>query len=264
VHQIKHNLIVYTTISSLVIIVSGTGLLAPNFYQNRFNEITIYEIAGQDIVSLMVGVIFLLCVLMSKKIRIFSVVAAGLLIYTTYTYAYFAFGLISNYLYIVYFIIICLSFYSLLSILLAAKDDFTFPETKYPRKAISVYLIFIVVVVGIIDSKDIILKTIISSSSLSSKGVFYILDLCFLFPGIIIAAVNNFQKKFLGLLFSGAFLIKTIALMPALILSDLLHYLNYGYFIDLSFDIIAMVIMLSGIAFYYLYSSGYKKHLEQT
>jgi hypothetical protein len=43
-----------------------------------------------------------------------------------------------------------------------------------------------------------------------------------------------------------------------LILSDALHYVNTGTFIDLSFDIIAFVVMCSAIFFFRLYSKNYQ------
>jgi hypothetical protein len=259
--QITSNKVVLIVISLLVILASSMGIFVNDFYLHRMNEITTFEIAGQDIVSLIIGTLFLFVVIVPKKIKLYSVVITGFLIYTTYIYSYFAFGLINSRIYMIYILIMGLSFYSLLSILLAAKNEVAVTNPAYPGKTISIYLIVIVALVGIIDSKDVISNTLFSTKGINTQGSFYMLDLAFLFPGMVIAAILNIRGSFIGLLFSGAFLIKTIVLMPALILSDYLHYLNNGFFVDFSFDMIALVIMMSAIAVYCLYYRAVKKSL---
>ena len=257
--HIKTNKVILLVIALLVILASLLGLLVPDFYANRNNTITTFEIAGQDIVSLASGVLLLWLVLMSKKVKIFQVIVAGLLVYTTYTYAYFAFGLIVSKIYVVYLAITGLSFFSIVSILIALQNVDREGVSR-GRKSISVYLIIVVALVGIIDCKDIIFKTILSNSEMNTKGIFYVLDLAFLFPAMVITAVMNFKGRVIGVFFTGAFLIKTIALMPALILSDILHYANKGVFVDFSFDVIAFIVMISAIIFYCLYH----KDMEST
>jgi len=193
--------------------------------------------------------------LLPKKTPLTSVVTAGLLVYTAYIYAYFLFGLLVTPLFVIYLVITSISFYALAGMLteLAGKSDL---PVNPAQKWVSGYLIFIVVVVGIIDGTDIIGKTILSKGAMTTQGAFYYLDLAFLFPGMVIAAVLNLRGKSIGRFFSGAFLVKTIALMPALILSDVLHYVNTGTFVDLSFDVIALVVMCSAIFFFRLYSKN--------
>ena len=121
------------------------------------------------------------------------------------------------------------------------------------------YLIFIVVLVGIIDGTGIIANTVFSQGAMTTQGAFYYLDLAFLFPAMVIAAVMNMKGSVIGRFFSGAFLVKTIALMPALILSDVLHYINTGAFVDLTFDGIAFGVMCSAIFFFWLYYRDMRK-----
>jgi hypothetical protein len=250
--HLKINNKVLLAISLLVILASSLGLWAPDFYASRNNAITTYEIAGQDIISLASGALLLLLVVASKRVKIFPVIAAGLLVYTTYTYAYFLFGLVVSKIYVVYLVITGLSFYSIVSMLVALQGSAD-EEANSKQKSISTYLIIIVVLVGIIDGKDIIARTIGSNGVMDTKGAFYILDLAFLFPAFVIAAVMNIKGRIIGRFFTGAFLIKTVALMPALILSDILHYINRGVFVDFAFDVIAFVVMISAIFFYGLY-----------
>lgn len=239
-------------VSLLVILSSAMGLLVPEFYASRNNAITTFEIAGQDIVSLACGVLLLLFVAASKRGMISSIVITGLLIYTTYTYAYFAFGIITSKIFILYLLIAGLSFYSIISTVLGLTG-IADQEANSIQKAASIYMIAVVALVGLIDGRDIIARTIGTSLMLDPKGAYYVLDLAFLFPGMAIAAVMNMKGQMLGRFFTGAFLVKTITLMPALILADFLHYANKGAFVDLGFDVIAFVVLVTAATFYWLY-----------
>ncbi len=250
--QIKTNRPVLLVIASLVILASLLGLFTPGFYANRNNAITTFEIAGQDIVSLASGAFLFLIVLVAKRTKLFPVIVAGLLIYTAYTYAYFLFGLVVSKIFVVYLVITGLSFYALVAMLMALPGIGGVMVDSRSR-AISIYLIVVIALVGILDSKDIIDQTVLASGTLDPRGAFYVLDLVFLFPAIGIAAVLNIRGQMTGRFFTGAFLIKTITLMPALILSDVLHYANRGVFVDFAFDVIAFVVMVSAIVYYYIY-----------
>ena len=252
-NHIKPNKPVMLTISLLVIVVSAAGLFIPAFYSARDNAMTTYEIAGQDAISLVCGLVLLGLSLLTKQGRLVPVIIAGLLVYTTYIYAYFLFGLLVTPLFVIYLLITGLSFYSLVGILIRLANNPDIPVTR-AQKWVSGYLVFIVIVVGIIDGTDIVGNTILSNGAMTTQGAFYYLDLAFLFPGMVLAAVLNLRGKHVGRFFSGAFLIKTIALMPALILSDVLHYVYTGTFVDLSFDVIAAVVMCSAVFFFWLYS----------
>lgn len=250
---IKLNTWILLGISFLVIFSSLLGLCMPDFYIARENAMTTYEIAGQDFISLSCGLVLFVFALSPKVGKIISVAIAGLLVYTAYIYAYFLFGLLVTPLFVVYILITSLSFYSLVGLLISLEGSKNV-SVSTAQKWVSGYLIFVVIMVGIIDGTDIVSNTIFSKGIMTTQGAFYYLDLAFLFPGMVLAAIWNWKGKVIGRFFSGAFLIKTIALMPALILSDALHYLNTGAFVDLSFDIIAFVVMCTAIFFFRMYA----------
>lgn len=250
---VKLNKPVLLTISLLVIVVSAAGLFAPAFYAARDNAMTTYEIAGQDAISLVCGLVLLALSLLPKQGRLVPVIIAGLLVYTAYIYAYFLFGLLVTPLFLLYLLITGLSFYSLLSLLVSAAAGADVHITT-GQKWVSGYLIFVVVLVVGIEVPDILSNTVFAQGAMTPQDAFYYLDLAILFPGMVIAAILNLRGKPVGCFFSGAFLVKTIALMPALILSDVLHYMNTGAFVDLSFDVIAAVVMCSAIFFFWLYA----------
>ncbi len=256
---VRPNKSLLLTISLLVIAVSAAGLFIPDFYSARDNAMTTYEIAGQDAISLACGLLLLAVNLLPKKTQLTGVVTAGLLVYTAYIYAYFLFGLLVTTFFPVYLVITGMSFYSLLGMLMSAAAGTDVSCTR-GQKWVSGYLIFIVALVTVIDGTDVISNTVFSKGAMTTQGAFYYLDLAFLFPGMVIAAVLNLRGKHVGRFFSGVFLIKTIALMPALILSDVLHYVYTGAFVDLSFDVIAAVVMCSAVFFFWLYAIDSQAH----
>ena len=221
----KHELFIFGTISLLTILVSAIGLFSDNFYSFRLNDMTTFEIAGQDIISLLIGVVFFISIFLYKHSLVNKVIIPGILVYCSYTYSYFLFGMLSNKYYLAYFLIVGLSFYSLLLFFYRIARADKNIEHIYHRKIISLYIVFIIIIVAIIDLKDVVYNTIINDNCIKTKGSFYILDLVFLFPGMVISSILNLKKKYLGFIFSGIFLIKTIVLMPALILSDVLHFI---------------------------------------
>ena len=87
----------------------------------------------------------------------------------------------------VYLVITGLSFYSLLNLLTSAAAGADIANST-GQKWVSGYLIFIVVLVGMIDGTDIISNTVFSKGAMTPKDAFYYLDLAFLFPGMVIAA----------------------------------------------------------------------------
>jgi hypothetical protein len=251
--QLKIKNKILLTVSGLVILASALGLWAPDFYAARDNVMTTYEIAGQDAISLACGLLLLVLALLPKKGTVSAVIVTGLLVYTTYIYAYFLFGLLVTPIFAIYLMITGLSFYMLLGVLTGLAGSADVPVTT-AQKWVSGYLIFIVVLVSFIDGSDIIANTVFSKGAMTTQGAFYYLDLAFLFPAMVIAAVMNLKGRVIGRFFSGAFLVKTIALMPALILSDVLHYINIGTFVDPGFDGIALGVMCSAVYFFGLYA----------
>lgn len=250
-------------IDLLTTFVSMSGILDQNIYANRQNSISLYEIKGQDIVTLIVGLLLFINLLLIKKNETMMKIIAclGFLAYIIYMYAYVCFGVISNTLFIFDLTILSLSVYCFIFLLnkLYKNSDYLTITPKYPRIQVSVFIVIIVLLVSFMEIKEIIVKTIFNNSFISTKSVFMIQDLCFLFPAMIIAAILNIKKKTFGVLLTGVFLVKTIVLMPAIIISDVLYFLNKSVFIDLSFDIISLVITMTSLVFFIFYQRGIEK-----
>jgi hypothetical protein len=240
--------------SVLVIGLSVYGLLGTNPYLLRTNKMTTFEINGQDIVSLVIGVVIFLLSIPKNVSNHQRSLKLGCLVYISYTYAYYAFSLVTSKLYILYLVVLSISFFLLiLHTLEFIKNDRVIDRKKYTNRSISIYIFLVVGIVGIMDLKELIVQTITNPIEMNSQIIFCVLDLALLFPAMVIAAYLNLKRRLFGIYFLGIFLVKTIALMPALILSDLLHYINLGTFVDSIFDIIAIIVLCSAIVFYRLY-----------
>ncbi len=61
---------------------------------------------------------------------------------------------------------------------------------------------------------------------------------------------------------TGSAIAPVLRMMPALIIADILHFLGKGSFIDFTFDIIAFLIMMSSVVFWWLYCSKFR-HLPR-
>jgi hypothetical protein len=252
--NIKYYLALITTITTLVL--SLFSLTFQNIYAARINRITEYELMGQDIVTAMISAVFL-CIILFKdyqKIKI-KIVWLGCILYLFYIYAYFSFGGISSVFYLAYIAITGLTLFLFFFILIDIIKNNQLPNIakNYPRKSMSVFFFISILLIAVIEIQELILKTIVLSEQLNPFYVFYVLDLAIIFPLIVITSVLNLMKADWGYLFSGVALIKIVTILPAVIFNDVFHRLYTGSFLDLPFDIIALVITLIASIFLILY-----------
>lgn len=254
-----YNNLVLLSISVLVIGSTIYGLLGKDIYALRLNNMTIFELYGQDIFSLIIGIgLFVLSFIKISTITK-KVLEIGFLVYISYIYAYFSFGLLVSKIYILYLVILAFSFYLLMMRTIEIyKNDKVIEKDNYQNKSTSVYIFVIVGIVTIMDIKELVLRSIITTIQINPQIVFCVLDLSFLFPAMVISSILNIKRRLFGIIMLGVFLIKTIALMPAIILSDILHYINLGTYIDSTFDIIASFILLSAVVFFIIHISKIK------
>jgi hypothetical protein len=197
-------------------------------------------------------VVFICIIILNdfRKVKV-KTIWLGFLMYIFYIYAYFSFGGISSVFYLLYIGIMGLSLFLFITIFLdiIQCDSLPIVKSNYPRKSISFYLFFCILIIGSKDIVDIALKTIFNPNIINPFFAFYVLDLGIIFPLIIIAAILNIRKTAMGYLLTGIALIKIITILPAVIFNDVFHKVFVGHFIDLPFDIIAFVITMTGVAF---------------
>jgi len=211
---------------------------------------------GQDVVTATVSMLFI-CIILFKDQREIKtkIIWLGGLLYLFYIYAYFAFGGVSSVFYLLYIAITGLTFFLIVFLLadIAKNNQFPRAAENYPRKWISVFFFASISIMAIIEIQELVSKTIILQAQLNPYYVFYVIDLAIVFPMIVITAVLNLKKTDWGTLFSGVALLKIVTILPAVIFNDIFHRLYTGFFLDLSFDIIALVITLIAAVLLSLY-----------
>jgi hypothetical protein len=248
-------------VSALSLCISIASIIFGQLYTERLNTITQFELLGQDIVTAIVSAIFIYIVIFKDFSRIkIKVIWLGLLMYLFYIYAYFSFGGISSIFYLLYLVIAGISLYLFFFILgdIVKIKQLPLAKKKYPRVFISAFLILCVFIVTSIEVVELVKKTIINQEAINPFYVFYVLDLVIVFPFIVIASVLNYRKSSFGYLLSGIALIKVITILPAVIFNDIFHKIYVCYFLDLTFDIIAIIISLLGIYLFIRYLKGIK------
>jgi hypothetical protein len=243
----------------LVVSVSLVGIIYQQVYELKRNSIALNELLGQDIVTCIVGLIMLFSFLppgnKNTKTRITGL---GGLLYCIYIYAYFCFSLIITPFYIIYVVILGLSFYCFIFNLLEIRNANLEIKTGsvYPRKSISAMLTLTAILMIAVEIKDLITRTVLVPGEIDSYDLFYVLDLVLVFPGMIIAAVLNLRNNFWGIIFSGILLFKIITLLPGIILGDLINWFQTGTFLSPVFMVFSMVITAAAGILFIVYWKG--------
>jgi hypothetical protein len=243
-------------LSIITLLISGFSLFNQQVYAERMNRITLFELQGQDVVTTFISLFLVAFIPFTdlKKAKIRAVVI-GCLAYLFYIYAYFSFGVITGIFYFLYIVITGLSFYCIIWMFtkIASDGQIITVSEKYPRKAISIFLFLSIAMVTGIEIRDIMVFTILQNNAINPFYVFYILDIGIVFPGIIISSILNLRRKAWGYLLSGISLIKVSTILPAVLFNDIFHWIATRYFIDLSFDVIALIITMIAVFFLIIY-----------
>lgn len=189
---------------------------------------------AQDIVTLILGIPSMLfsLFLIEKKNKKGIFLLTGTIGYFLYTYASYAFLLMYNSFYLVYVVIMALSFYDFIlciSVLntYKLKDQFS---NQFPKKSLSIFLYITGFMVGFMWLGKI-LPTFISKSAplglehYSTLGI-QTLDLGIVVPACLVTGYLLNKEKQFGYLFSIVLIIKAVTLTAAvstMIISMKLH-----------------------------------------
>jgi len=192
-----------------VIIVSYSGLIIPNIYSRETMSWTTQAIC-QDAINLFLIAPFLIItsILAYRKNTIAYYLWSGGIIYLCYTYVIYCFDIHFNNLFILYCLILGLSFYSLMYFLFShmTKVDTVSFRSNLQIKSVSIYLLTISCLFIFLWLSEIIPATLNNPipKTVIKIGTFtnpiQILDLSILLPGFIIISLLNLKRKSLGLL----------------------------------------------------------------
>lgn len=206
-----------TISSGLILIFAGVasflGILNSDLYHDNSFVKTVWQ-ANDWITFLFVIPSLLIVMLLSKKMKAKAVLVwLGLLSYFFYNYAFYLFGAVFNSMFLLYVFICALSFYSMLGICSTLPvHEFNFePRTT---KWVSIFLIMLCIMLCLIEIPpciNFIVKGEIPQLNLITghpTNIVYALDLTFIVPAMLIAAILNFKKNVWGGIFSLIMLVK--------------------------------------------------------
>ena len=203
-------------LSILTAIVSYAGI----FIQSTYSRETISYAAqgiGQDIVNLFIVVPILLITsyFAYRKSKLGLLIWSGAISYLTYSYTIYCFGLHFNNLFVIYCIILGLSFYSLAYFVTSSlqKNVSEWFSKKISTKSTGIFLIIIAVLFYFIWLSEIIPaimmneipKSIIESGLLINPV--HVLDLAICLPALIITGIALIKKRKAGFLLAPTMLI---------------------------------------------------------
>lgn len=202
----------YLSIVVLVLTIAATtiGLFATNVYRDNSFVKTAWE--ASDWVTLLLVPVLVVVLIFRRSVKA-QLVWSGLLGYLAYNYAFYLFGAAFNMLFLVYLLVVSLSCFALifLSLSLPLKDLHV--EGIAP-KIIAGYLCIIGIMLLAVEVPPIVsfITTGELPQALADTGhptaVVYALDLPYVVPISLLAAIWLWHKKSAGILLAALMLVK--------------------------------------------------------
>jgi hypothetical protein len=222
-------------IAVLMAIASASGLFIPDLYRDAPSLVA--QAIGQDAITLAVALPVLVVTAIftgrgSKRARL---IWLGMLVYAAYTYASYAFGIRFNPLFLIYVALLGCSTYALIGALATTdlagmKAAFT---ERTPVRSVSIFLLVVAALFYLMWLSEAIPASLtgIPPESVQEDGtptnVIHVLDMAWLLPAVIIAAVNLWRKRPLGYTLAPA-LLANLVFLPLAILSMILFQARGG------------------------------------
>lgn len=223
--------------SYLIAFLSGLSSLLGIFTATPYSQETAnwaLQAVGQDIGNLIAIIIFLFSIYyLSKKSTKAFLIWIGTLFYFIYAYLIYAFFIHFNYLFLIYVVVLGLSFYTLTGSLLEQNfKDIIKPFTSKHEKIAGFLLIVIGSLFSILWLSEII-PALVSDSipkSLINTGLWVnpiqVIDLSIVLPAMIITGIFLIKKNFLGRLFSGPWLMFSTLMGSSIIATMIMELIN--------------------------------------
>ena len=210
--------------TALVVVSAAPALLSRDFYRLT-DPVLLPGSYGQDLVSLLAAPVLVLAVRAAARgSRRGLTIWLGLLLYYAYGYLLYSFGPHYSLAYPLYPAIVSLTVFAgvLLGLKLNVHVFAVEPRSRFTRPAT------IALFAGIVALLTPIWLAMMLSSLIKGKpspftGVF-VLDLAFVFPTLVIAAIGLWLRAPWSLALSGPLLIKTAALMSGLVVSEVVAF----------------------------------------
>ena len=212
-------------IAVLPAIAAGAGVFIPGLY--RDNPGLVAQAIGQDAITLIVALPTLVigAFLTSRGSQRARLIWLGVLVYVVYTYASFAFGIRFNPLFLIYVTLLGCSTYALIGGLVTTdwagiKAAFT---ERTPVKVVSIFLVVIAGLFYLLWLSEAVPASLtgIPPQSVKEDGtptnVIHVLDMAWLLPALLIAAVSLWRKHPIGYALAAALLGNLVFLALAIL-----------------------------------------------
>ena len=193
----------------LAIIASAGGLYIPNIY--RDSDMIKRAWYGSDITTLFLAIPLFITVVkfaMQGSLRA-QLIWIGLLGYFFYNYAFYLFGAVFNSFFLVYVALFTLSLYTLIIALsnLPLKNIQEHFQKKTPVKVLSIFMILVALPLAIFELSQA-LTAIFSGTSPTVPPLIFALDLSFVIPNMILAAVLLWKQRRWGYILTAMMMVK--------------------------------------------------------
>jgi hypothetical protein len=226
-------------VSVLVLITSLSGILLENTYTQETYRWALLS-TGQDSVTFTVVILLLVSTyfVANHSIRGY-LVWLGACLYLLYSFMISSFALPFSFLFLMYVLIIGLSFYTLVGGMMAADWDTIAPVLRGNpiAKAAGALLLVIGVVFSLFWLSEIIpdllaaMNSMVPSDMQIPVSLVHLLFLCILLPGMIITAVLLWKENLLGYFMAVPLLVFAAAValgIIGLVISSAIHSLPYS------------------------------------
>ena len=255
-------------VSILVTITISLGIFFEKTYF-RETESWAVQAIGLDYANLAVVILLLVSTYyVSKNSLRAYLVWLGAYIYLIYAFAIYAFSVHFNFLFLIYIIILGVSFYTLVGGLTAV--DTTNLSTSFlsntKSKIVSALLMIIGILFGLLWLSEIV-PSILSNkipSSLVETGLWvnpvHVLDLALILPGMIITSVMLWRRNMLGFLMAVPLMVFSVTMGAGLISMFIISAIK-GMPSSLPAGMIIGLIMLLSVYFSYLFLREVKEHV---
>ncbi|MDD2835890.1 MAG: hypothetical protein PHY05_07045 [Methanothrix sp.] len=254
-------------VSILVTITSLSGIFLERTYSREAKAWAVQAI-GQDYANLIVVILLLVSTYyVSKNSLRAYLVWLGAYIYIIYAFFIYAFAIHFNFQFLIYIIILSVSFFTLIGGLKAA--DITNLSASFllntKSKIVSALLMIIAILFSLLWLSEIV-PCLLSNEippSLVETGLWvnpvHVLDLAFLLPGMVITSVLLWKRNMLGFLLAVPLMVFS-ATMGAGIISMFIISAIRGLPSSLPAGMIISLIMLLSVYFSYLFFREVKEY----
>ncbi len=247
-------------VSILVTITSLSGIFLKRTY-SRETEAWAVQAIGQDYANLIVVILLLVSTYyVSKNSLRAYLIWLGAYIYIIYAFAIYAFAVHFNFLFLIYTIILGVSFYTLVGGLRAVdtKNLSASFLTNTKSKIVSALLMIIGISFGLLWLSEIV-PSLLSNEippSLVETGLgvnpVHVLDLAFVLPGMIITSALLWKRNMMGFLLAVPFMVFSVTMGAGIIIMFAISAIK-GMPSSLPAGMIIGLIMLLSVYFSYLF-----------